>query len=68
MLRLQRRLHALGFLEGDCDGIFGWITRAAVEAFQASSGLEATGIADDGTQQALYARDMPESGDVDDRH
>lgn len=51
----QRALIDLGFLEGDADGVFGPMTESAVSAFQADKGLEATGIIDKETHDALSA-------------
>lgn len=45
--QLQAMLTQLGFYEGDVSGEFGWRTQAAVEAWQASLGLD-----DDGVVQA----------------
>ena len=59
VLELQNRLYVLGFLLDDRDGAFGSKTQTAVKLFQQAAGLEATGIADDATQQRLYAEDAP---------
>ena len=59
VLNLQNRLYALGFLTGDRDGVFGSKTQTAVKLFQETAGLEASGIADNPTQQKLYADDAP---------
>ena len=56
---LQQRLKDLGYLSGTVDGDFGKGTAGAVSAFQTKAGLEATGIADDATQKALFADDAP---------
>ena len=56
---LQQRLKDLGYLKGGVDGDFGKGTAGAVSAFQQKAGLEATGIADDATQKALFADDAP---------
>lgn len=59
VLNLQNRLYALGFLTGDRDGVFGSKTQTAVKLFQEAAGLPASGIADNPTQQRLYADDAP---------
>ena len=40
---MQQLLAANGYYTGDCDGIFGELTKRAVIAFQADKGLEADG-------------------------
>ena len=57
--KLQRRLIETGHLKGRADGSYGAKTASAVRAFQAGAGLEATGEADDATQQALFSADLP---------
>ncbi|MBQ6595523.1 MAG: peptidoglycan-binding protein [Clostridia bacterium] len=52
---LQHALKALSCFEGDVTGIYGNETRLAVQRFQASHQLEATGEADSGTLRSLYA-------------
>ena len=59
VLELQNRLFMLGFLLDDRDGAFGSKTQTAVKLFQQAAGLDATGIADNETQQRLYAEDAP---------
>lgn len=59
VLELQNRLFELGFLLDDRDGAFGSKTQTAVKLFQQAAGLEATGIADNATQQRLFAEDAP---------
>lgn len=51
---LQERLIDLGYLDGLADGIYGEQTQSAVAMFQEQSGMEPTGIADAGTQEALF--------------
>lgn len=51
--RLQDRLRALGFLQGEADGIFGAETAAAVKAAQSKFQLEADGIVGPATWRAL---------------
>ncbi|HQR50757.1 MAG TPA: peptidoglycan-binding protein [Methylophilaceae bacterium] len=57
VIKLQKRLQALGFSPGNIDGEFGPATRAAVIAFQKSEGLLADGIAGPRTQTALGMAD-----------
>lgn len=59
VLNLQNRLYTLGYLSGDRDGVFGSKTQTAVKMFQETAGITPTGIADNNTQQALYADDAP---------
>ena len=54
---LQQRLIDLGYLRGNADGAFGERSRAAMAQFQTIHGLEATGIPDDRTRQALFSED-----------
>lgn len=56
---LQTRLTELGYMNSTIDGDFGGKTRTAVQLFQQTIGLEATGIADVETQTRLYADDAP---------
>ncbi len=56
---LQTRLTELGYMSSTIDGDFGGKTRTAVQLFQKTVGLEATGIADVETQTRLYADDAP---------
>ncbi|MEP0911147.1 peptidoglycan-binding protein [Leptolyngbya sp. GB1-A1] len=51
--RLQERLQALGFYDGEVDGIFGAQTQAAVEAAQRNFGLEPDGVVGPATWGAL---------------
>ena len=51
---LQTRLTALGYYKGQISGNFLEATRAAISAFQEKNGIEATGIADPETQEALF--------------
>ena len=53
--KLQERLQALGYYEGEVDGQFGPGTRDAVIAFQKKNGLDADGLAGDETQKVLYS-------------
>ena len=47
--------------KGSADGDFGGKTKTAVELFQTTAGLTVTGIADEETQNALYAEDAPKA-------
>jgi peptidoglycan hydrolase-like protein with peptidoglycan-binding domain len=42
---VQRQLKAAGLYEGEIDGVAGKRTRSAIEAYQASAGLDVTGLA-----------------------
>ena len=57
---LQELLIDLGYLAGKADGVFGPATERALLNFQLSAELEATGIADAETMEALLAPDAPE--------
>ena len=50
---LQQQLQVHGFPPGKVDGVFGGGTKAAIIAFQKSEGIDATGIADQPTLDAL---------------
>ena len=50
---LQRKLRDLGYFAGECDGMFGDATMAAVRRFQMANGLTETGAADRSTQLRL---------------
>lgn len=58
---LQQRLIELNYLSGSADGDYGGKTASAVELFQSTAGLTATGIADADTQTALFADDAPKA-------
>lgn len=53
VVNLQRRLKNLGYFTGECDGMFGEATLAAVKQFQMANGLSETGTADRSTQFRL---------------
>ena len=58
VLRVQRRLFSLYYIsEGVIDGKVGEKTREAIRAFQENNRLEATGVADEETQRALFSAD-----------
>ena len=54
--RLQQRLRALGFFQGQVDGIFGEQTLTAVIAAQSSFGLDADGIVGSATWKKLLGQ------------
>ena len=59
---LQQRLVDLGYLRSGVDGAFGEKSQVALRQFQAIHGLEATGMPDDATREALFsdgARPLP---------
>ena len=58
---LQARLIELNYLSGSADGDYGGKTAAAVELFQNTVGIAATGVADPETQEALFAADAPKA-------
>ena len=53
--RLQERLKALGYYDGEIDGQFGQGTQEAVIAFQMKNGLDTDGYAGEKTQALLYS-------------
>lgn len=53
---LQEGLRALGYYNGEADGVFGDATRLAVMAFQTANGLYASGEADRAVRLRLLAR------------
>ena len=55
VIRLQERLKALGYYDGEIDGQFGQGTLDAVVAFQMKNGLDADGYAGEKTQDVLYS-------------
>ena len=60
--KLQEKLKALGYYEGEVDGQFGPGTREAVIAFQKMNNLDADGLAGEETQRVLYSEEaMPNS-------
>lgn len=64
----QNLLQYLGFYEGTVDGIYGTLTKQAVERFQAAYGIGVDGVAGQETDKALrhaVAYGMPEDGEPD---
>ena len=60
ILRVQRRLHTLFYLDHTAiDGKYGDMSRAAMTAFQTDNGLPQTGVADAATQALLFSKDAP---------
>jgi membrane-bound lytic murein transglycosylase B len=59
--RMQGRLNQLGFDAGEADGVMGSATRAALRAFQKSSGIIADGYPDAATLSALALEAEPKS-------
>ena len=55
VVKLQKALIDLGYLNGKADGDYGKMTAAAVSSFQKDHDLPETGIADDATQSAIFA-------------
>lgn len=58
---LQNRLETLGYFDGVPAGNYGSITVAAIKRFQQQKGLSVTGVANNATQAALYAKNAPAS-------
>ena len=59
VLRLERRLRTLGYLDDDPDDVFDSYTDSVVRAFQSAAELEATGVADRATFDTLFSADAP---------
>lgn len=57
--KLQTRLQALGYFNTDVTDFYGSVTESAVCKFQEAASLDITGIADEETQEAVYADDAP---------
>lgn len=51
---LQQKLIALGYLDGEPDGVYGDGCAKAVKAYQRDHGLDETGVADAALQQAIF--------------
>ena len=61
VVALQKRLNDLGYNLGTADGDFGAKTKVAVELFQKTNGISATGIADIITQELLFSTNAKEA-------
>lgn len=61
VLKLQKRLEALGYLDIVPNGKYASTTATAVKLFQSMSGLKKSGVADGDTQSALYASNAKKS-------
>ena len=69
--QIQHLLTYLGYSPGECDGIYGDNTKAAIKAFQRQEGLTEDGIAGTATQarlkdavfQGKFANNIPASGE-----
>ena len=59
VVALQKRLIELKYLSGSADGSYGQMTATAIVAFQYAVGLPRTGIADNATQNELFADTAP---------
>ena len=57
ILKIQERLIALGYMDGEADGEYGSMTETAVKSFQTANGLEATGIVEQTTYDKLFSDD-----------
>ena len=56
---LQRRLRDLNYYDANITGNFGSVTKAAVELFQRTAGLDVSGVATVETQQLLFSDRAP---------
>ena len=54
---VQKRLKALGYLDGNADGDYGNMTKNAVKAFQSRNGLNVTGTVNSSTLKKLNSSD-----------
>lgn len=61
VVRMQQRLNELGFAAGTPDGVMGTATKAALRAFQQSTGIIADGYPDRATLRALAVEKPPSS-------
>ena len=61
VIELQTRLTELGYMDSEIDGDYGNKTKTAVQLFQKNAGLTTSGIADEATQEALFAGDAPKA-------
>ncbi len=60
--KVQKRLIALGYLNGNADGCFGNMTMDAVKAFQQNNGLKITGSVNSTTLSRLNSSDARKAG------
>ena len=60
--KVQKRLIALGYLEGSADGDYGNMTKRAVKAFQSKNGLSVTGIVNSSTLSVLNSSGAKKAG------
>ena len=60
--KLQTRLKALGYFDGDIGGNYLTKTTTAVKAFQAMLGLDQTGNASSALQEILFSEKAPKMG------
>jgi len=63
---LQAMLIALGYLNGNPDGVFGPRTEKALLEFQLANGLPGTGIFDEDDYDSIYSDDVVARRDYDD--
>lgn len=61
---LQQQLQQRGYYDGPVDGLYGSITRQAVETFQQDVGIPATGKIDIFTWERLHTSQQPEAADA----
>jgi len=54
VVKIQKALIEAGYLNGDADGAFGGMTEEAVSSFQKDHGLDATGIVEESTYNAIF--------------
>ncbi|MBQ9032560.1 MAG: peptidoglycan-binding protein [Parasporobacterium sp.] len=64
VVRLQKTLKELGYLDAPADGDYGQYTASAVSAFQQANGLYVDGEAGPMTQAVLYSEDAEEVPEV----
>ena len=62
VLKMQKQLEALGYLDIVPNGKYASTTAAAVKLFQSANGLSKSGVADSATQAALYSDGAKKSG------